>query len=181
MKSRIAKEASAAFNSAKTLAFAVPFWALLLFLIPALIFQLETRLGILHPANPTLKYIGVGVFCLFGTLGVSSGLMLAVHGGGTPLPLDCPRRMVIGGAFAYVRNPMAVAGIVQGVAVGIYLASPLTLIYSLSGAVFWEMAMRPWEEQDMEERFGEEFRQYRKAVRRWIPNLRRYSPADGSE
>lgn len=174
MKSRVAKEASAAFNVAKTLAFAVPFWATLLFWVPSLLFRLEIRIGVSHFPSPVLKAVGVCLFCLFGALGVSSGLILAVKGKGTPLPLDCPRQMAVAGAFAYVRNPMSIAGIMQGVAAGIYLSSPLTILYSLCGAIFWNYVMRPWEEKDLEERFGEEFREYRRAVRCWTPNLSPY-------
>lgn len=174
MKSRLAKESSAGYNIAKTLAQAALFWCLLLFLIPTHILRLETHLGFSPPYNSTLKCVGVGVFCLFGALGVASGTIIAVYGKGTPLPIDCSRHLVVVGPFTFVRNPMAVAGIMQGVAVGLYLSSPLTVLYSLSGAFFWNQFMRPWEEQDLEERFGEEFRQYRKAVRCWIPNLHRY-------
>ena len=37
--------------------------------------------------------------------------MLAVRGRGTPVPFDCPPRLVIAGPYAYIRNPMAVSAL----------------------------------------------------------------------
>ncbi len=176
MKSRPANEGSVACNVAKTFALGIPFWSLILFFCPALIFQAELRLGIQHPANYGLKLVSVVAFCLSGALGISSGIALAVYGKGTPLPLDCTRCMVVVGPYGYVRNPMAIGIIMQGVAVGGYLASPVTVLYSLCGVALWNRFARRWEERDLEERFGEEFRRYRSAARCWIPNFRRYRP-----
>ncbi len=70
---------------------------------------------------------------------------------------------------------MACASLIQGVAVGLALGSPLVLVYVLCGALAWNFGARPWEEADMEARFGEEFQRYTNAVRCWIPRLRPYS------
>ena len=56
---------------------------------------------------------------------------------------------------------MAVAGIVQGVAVGIILQSWLVVAYAVAGSLVWNYAVRPLEESDLRKRFGDEFQQYR--------------------
>jgi len=73
-----------------------------------------------------------------------------------------------------VRNPMAMGSFAQGFAVGIFLGSPLVLIYVLIGTVGWNYFVRPWEELDLERRFGEPFVRYRDNVRCWVPRLRGY-------
>jgi protein-S-isoprenylcysteine O-methyltransferase Ste14 len=96
---------------------------------------------------------------------------MSSRGAGTPLPSAMPNHLVIAGPYRWVRNPMAVAGITQGVAVGLVLGSWLVIAYSMIGSLLWNYAVRPLEEADLEERFGAEFRQYRDAVRCWIPRV----------
>ncbi len=95
-------------------------------------------------------------------------------GRGTPLPLDYAPNLVAKGAYSYVRNPMAISGIGQGLAVGLFLGSPLVLLYALMGAFIWQIIFRPLEETDLQNRFGEDYEDYCKNVRCWIPNLKPY-------
>jgi protein-S-isoprenylcysteine O-methyltransferase Ste14 len=76
---------------------------------------------------------------------------------------------VIAGPYRYVRNPMAVAGIAQGVAVGLLLGSWLVVIWALCGSLVWNSLIRPFEEEDLEKRFGDDFRAYRDHVKCWVP------------
>ncbi len=98
------------------------------------------------------------------------------YGDGTPLPADCTRRLSIAGPYRYVRNPMAMGSLAQGFAVGLFLGSPLVLLYALAGTLGWNFVVRPWEEHDLEQRFGEPYRRYRDAVRCWIPRLHPFVP-----
>ena len=54
-------------------------------------------------------------------------------GEGTPLPLDQTNRLVVSGPYYYVRNPMAIAGIGQGLSVALIFQSLPVGIYSLLG------------------------------------------------
>ena len=99
---------------------------------------------------------------------------MSKFGRGTPLPLDHAQHLVIQGPYKYVRNPMAVSGIGQGLAVALILGSPLTVLYALMGSLIWQLIFRPLEDDDLEARFGTAFREYRKNVRCWIPRLDPY-------
>jgi len=92
-------------------------------------------------------------------------------GKGTPLPLDCPNELVIKGPYKVVRNPMAVAGISQGICVGIILGSFLVIIYAILGGLLWHLFVKPVEEKDLEERFGKSYLDYKKKVKCWIPRI----------
>jgi len=176
IRGREARAASARWNVCKTLLQTTVFWTLFLFVLPSLIYRLETAWGLdgwrwEHPAN---LWIGGVLFVLGGTLGISSGVTMAIIGRGTPLPADCPRELVIAGPYRYLRNPMAVAGISQGVAVGIMMGSPAVIAYALVGGPIWDIFVRPWEEADLEQRFGDAYRKYRSEVWCWIPRVRGY-------
>jgi protein-S-isoprenylcysteine O-methyltransferase Ste14 len=100
-----------------------------------------------------------------------SAVVMSMLGDGTPLPSAMPNRLVIAGPYRWIRNPMAVAGIAQGVAIGLILQSWLVVAYAVAGSLLWNYGVRPHEEYDLRERFGEEFQQYCDTVRCWIPRV----------
>lgn len=176
---RQARPASPGWNVGKTFAQMVVFWGTLLFLVPSLIQALEQRLGVPSFGAAGLRALGIVLFATFGALGVWSAIVMARRGEGTPLPLDAPRRLVVAGPYAYVRNPMALASLGQGGAVGLYLGSPLVLIYVAIGAWMWQFLARPVEEADLQRNFGAEYEAYRDAVRCWLPNLTPFRASSG--
>jgi protein-S-isoprenylcysteine O-methyltransferase Ste14 len=77
---------------------------------------------------------------------------------------------------------MAVAGVVQGAAVGLILQSWIVVAYAVAGSLVWNYAVRPLEEFDLKERFGDEFQRYHDTVSCWIPRMSRKARSnfDGS-
>lgn len=177
LRGREARPAPPAWNLMKTILQTMVFWTVFLALLPAGVYLTESALDLDHWrfAGPFGRLAGAMLFVLGGSLGLTSGITMALKGRGTPLPLDCPREMVIDGPYRYVRNPMAMAGIAQGVAVGLFLGSPAVILYALCGGPLWNVLVRPWEERDLEQRFGESFVRYRQSVRCWWPHSRPYS------
>jgi protein-S-isoprenylcysteine O-methyltransferase Ste14 len=97
-------------------------------------------------------------------------------GRGTPNPFTAKtRRMVTGGPYGVVRNPMmwGVGAVLTGLALILGSAGLWFGFASFLGFVLWFVPR--YEEPDMERRFGEEFRDYRRRVPRWWP--RRAPPA----
>jgi protein-S-isoprenylcysteine O-methyltransferase Ste14 len=177
-RGREARPASRGWNVLKTLSQTAVFWSVFLVLLPAGVFALEGAMGLGGWRFPSTAgaWGGSVLFVLGGSLGLTSGVVMAVQGRGTPLPADCPRELVVAGPYRHIRNPMAVAGLSQGVAVGIFLGSPAVIAYALAGGPIWNCFVRPWEEADLEGRFGETYRGYRKAVRCWLPSFPGYLP-----
>jgi protein-S-isoprenylcysteine O-methyltransferase Ste14 len=66
---------------------------------------------------------------------------------------------------------MAMFGFSQAIGVGLWLRSPAVIVYTMVGIVIWQWLARPWEEADLERRFGDRYRRYRDAVPCWIPRL----------
>jgi protein-S-isoprenylcysteine O-methyltransferase Ste14 len=96
---------------------------------------------------------------------------MSIIGQGTPLPIDCPNQLVVKGPYRFVRNPMALAGIGQGVSIGWYFGSFIIILYALSGAVLWHILVRPEEEKDLAQRFGNSYLEYQQKVKCWIPRF----------
>ena len=176
IRGREARPAGFARNALKTFAQIVVMWAIFYALLPLAIFYLEGMLGLAQYRFGSTAWLLAGaiLFLAGGTLGLVSAAYMVAYGHGTPLPADCPRELVIKGPYRHIRNPMAMGSFAQGVAVGLMLGSPLVAAYALIGAVGWNYVVRPWEEMDLERRFGPPYAQYRDSVRCWIPRLRAY-------
>ncbi|MFJ6678317.1 methyltransferase family protein [Microbacterium sp. NPDC091382] len=163
--------ASARRHVGATAAQIVVFWGLALGVVPALLAWVET-MWMLHLSVPAgVRITGAVLFVAASAIGLWSGAVMSAYGDGTPLPIATARRLVVRGPYRFVRNPMAVAGITQGIAVGLMLSSWIVVLYAVCGSVVWNAAIRPHEERDLEARFGEPFRRYRDQVRCWVPRL----------
>lgn len=158
----------------KTFTQIVVVWGLILFVFPYLITIVEDKIGIPRLEFAFQRPIAAFLFVAFSSIGVYSAILMSRIGKGTPLPLDHASDLVMLGPYAFVRNPMAVSGIGQGLAVALFLGSPLVALYALMGSAIWQFVFRPMEEDDLAERFGEPYERYCSAVKCWVPKLRRF-------
>jgi protein-S-isoprenylcysteine O-methyltransferase Ste14 len=160
-------------NASKTIIQILCIWFLALVVIPFML--LESFEGLRMPSMGVAFWLSLAAFAGFSLLGLTSSYFMVRDGRGTPLPLDQTNELVLSGPYRFVRNPMAIAGIGQGLAIAALFQSISILLYSLLGAVVWQLVVRPIEERDMVERFGEPYVSYRKRVSCWLPTFRRNS------
>ncbi len=151
----------------------VVFWSVFFVVVPLVVSAIEERLQISWSMLERGVWTPVGwsVFALGSALGLSSCLTMAIIGKGTPLPAETARLLVIRGPYRFVRNPMAVAGAAQTVAIGLVVGSWVVIVLAAAGAVLWDLVIRPVEEADLAARFGDAYDEYCRSVRCWIPNL----------
>jgi protein-S-isoprenylcysteine O-methyltransferase Ste14 len=121
---------------------------------------------------------------VLGAMMIAGGLLVLLHafarfvieGIGTPAPVASPQRLVVGGAYRYVRNPMylAVLGLILGQA--LLLGRIAVLIYAAVVATAFMAFAHGYEEPTLARRFGEQYQAYRDAVPAWRPRLRPWHP-----
>jgi protein-S-isoprenylcysteine O-methyltransferase Ste14 len=100
------------------------------------------------------------------------------EGLGTPAPVAAPERLVVGGAYRYVRNPMYVAVLATVVGQALLLGQPVLLVYA---ALLWLVVaafVRWYEEPTLARRFGADYEAYRRAVPAWWPRSRPWIPGE---
>ena len=131
--------------------------------------------GLGVPGIPSGGWVALAVFGLAGCLGMWSGATMAGLGRGTPLPTATASALVIAGPYRWVRNPMAVAGITQGIVVAWWMGTASYIALSVLGGAIWHVFVRPSEEADLVARFGASYRAYRTRVGLWLPWLFRSS------
>jgi len=157
---------------------ALPFIVLLA--IPAVITLVFDGLSVGWGLAPPLSFLPIAL----GLALMALGLLLMVHtirlfvtvGEGTLAPWDPTQRLVVRGTYRYVRNPMisGVLSILLGEAV-LLGSLPVFIWFALflvGNAIYMPLS----EEPGLEERFGEEYRQYKRNVPRWLP---RHTPWEG--
>ncbi len=94
-----------------------------------------------------------------------------VEGLGTPAPIAPTERLVVGGLYRYVRNPMylAVAAIIlgQALALGQAILVPYAAVFAGAVAAF----VHWYEEPTLLRTFGEQYERYCREVPAWRPRL----------
>lgn len=174
---RLAPAASTSAHVARTTGQVVVFWGLFLAVFPVIIAVIERRWNLHVPFPDAVRWLGLVLLLAASALGIWSAVAMSTRGEGTPLPSATARRLVIAGPYRFVRNPMAVAGIAQGAAVGLMIDSWLVVVYALCGSLVWNWVVRPLEEADLTERFGAAYAEYAGAVRCWVPRITPFEPA----
>ena len=148
------------------------FWSFFLVAVPFLLSWIEHRIRIDFDALDRIpNIVGIALFLAGSSLGLWSCLSMALRGNGTPLPSATASTLVIVGPYRYVRNPMAVAGAIQTIGVGLWIGSWTTLLSAVAGALIWNIVIRPSEEADLADRFGSAYASYQQTVTCWVPSF----------
>jgi len=172
---RSAASATPRRHMAATLAQIIVFWSLFLLVVPQLLSALDDQLAeIPRLSLPGQGLLATTLFTVCSLLGLTCGLTMSRRGEGTPLPFDATNHLVVQGPYGFIRNPMVIAGLGQGLAVALWLSSWVVVAYVVLGGLIWQYVVRPAEERDLHEKFTSEYAQYQRSVRCWVPRLTPY-------
>jgi protein-S-isoprenylcysteine O-methyltransferase Ste14 len=103
------------------------------------------------------------------------------EGGGTPAPVAPTRRLVVGGPYRYVRNPMYLAVVAVIVGQALLLGQPGLLAYAAVVGGATAAFAHGWEEPTLYRQFGGEYEAYRRAVPAWWPRRHPWQPAQADQ
>jgi protein-S-isoprenylcysteine O-methyltransferase Ste14 len=112
---------------------------------------------------------------------VQAFVRFVVEGLGTPAPIAAPERLVVGGLYHYVRNPMYVAVLAAIVGQALLLGQLGLLLYAAALWVICAAFVRLYEEPTLRRRFGADYEAYRRAVPAWWPRLRPWKSSGPDE
>jgi len=149
---------------------------LFLLLLPEVVFALRPGRGwdLLVQMAGWRRQLGMQTLCLLALPGVAAVMEFAQRGRGTPIPYDPPKRLVTSGVYRYCANPMQVScAAVMLLWAEMLRNGWLVLVAVVSGV--YSAGIAAWDEgEDLERRFGAEWREYRAKVRNWRPRWRPY-------
>jgi protein-S-isoprenylcysteine O-methyltransferase Ste14 len=153
-------------------------------LLPGTVTVVVPALVLLLGEGPRVGWLSALAGCAL----IAAGLALwawtvrlfARIGKGTLAPWDPTRHLVVEGPYGHVRNPMITAVLAVLIGEAILFGSPGLLTWSAVFLVINWAFFVVHEEPRLERRFGDEYRDYRASVPRWIPRRTPWRPAEAS-
>lgn len=128
------------------------------------------------------RTVHAGISLFFGLLLIVFGLVVMVLtissfiriGKGTLAPWSPTKRLVIQGLYHYVRNPMIIGVLTILLGEALSVLSQKILIWAGAFFLVNTVYFMIYEEPNLEQRFGNDYRDYKKHVHRWLPRLKPY-------
>jgi protein-S-isoprenylcysteine O-methyltransferase Ste14 len=93
---------------------------------------------------------------------------------GTPAPVAPTQHLVVSGLYRFVRNPMYLGVLAAVLGQALILGRLVLVRYALLLFAGFFAFVVLYEEPSLQRRFGEEYTEYRRNVRRWLPRLTRW-------
>ncbi len=148
---------------------AVAILGMLLGCIPLYLLGLDVQLG--GVLTPMLPYSGGLLFVMGFVLSFSGLYYLMRRGDGTPLLFARPQRLVVAGPYSHLQHPILLGMCVMLFGEALWLYSPSIGIYATVLAIGSHCYVVYVEEPQLTHRFGVDYRAYRRAVSRWLPQF----------
>jgi protein-S-isoprenylcysteine O-methyltransferase Ste14 len=121
-----------------------------------------------------LRVVGVALIAAGVPVLVHAFARFVLEGRGTPAPVAAPDRLVIGGLYRYVRNPMYLAVLAVIVGQALALGRLELLAYAAAVGAMFAAFVHLYEEPTLARQFGAEYEAYRRAVPGWLPRRAPY-------
>jgi protein-S-isoprenylcysteine O-methyltransferase Ste14 len=151
----------------RALTYSTLFIGLVLVLLPG---ELLARAGIAAPETiRAAELAGIAIAVAGGALALWCILTFALIGGGTPAPFDPPRRLLVRGPYAVVRNPMYIGAALALGGASLVYGSLALLSYGAAFLLVTHLFVVLYEEPTLRRLFGAEYESYCRRVRRWWP------------
>jgi protein-S-isoprenylcysteine O-methyltransferase Ste14 len=127
-----------------------------------------------------VRWMGIVPLVLGAALAIDCFIRFFSVGKGTPAPFDAPRHLVISGLYRYVRNPMYLgAGLVLAGCTILFVELSIMLLgYAIAVIVIVNLFIFFYEEPTLRHKFGAEYEEYCRNVRRWIPRSQPWQPPE---
>ena len=93
----------------------------------------------------------------------------ALQGHGTPAPWAPPERFVERGSYRFVRSPMYLGVLLLVVGQGLLLGREVLYVWAAGSWLLFTAFLVFNEEPQLSRRFGDDYEDYRRRVRRWLP------------
>ena len=124
-----------------------------------------------------LRMVGVALLAAGVVVLVHAFVRFVAEGVGTPAPVAPTRRLVVGGLYRYVRNPMYLAVVATIVGQALALAQPALLGYAAAVGAAMVTFVHGYEEPTLRGQFGAQYQVYQRAVPAWWPRRHPWQPS----
>src|SRR4051812_29927348 len=140
----------------------------LLFVLPILAAIPLERFYPTMLAAGAVRWISGGLFVGLGMALDIAGFVTQRRAGTSPIPIRPTTRIVSDGVYRYTRNPMYVGFALCTLGIAILCDSLWMVAVVPIGLVLTNVLIVTREERYLERKFGDEYREYQRQVRRWL-------------
>lgn len=116
-----------------------------------------------------LKALGVLLLAAGGALVLETTTRFALQGRGTPAPWAPPERFVERGSYRFVRSPMYLGVLLLIVGQALLLGREILFLWAGGAWLMFTAILVFYEEPQLRRRFGDDYEDYTRRVRRWLP------------
>jgi len=140
-----------------------PVWALVLIILAALI-------GVLPPFAAPFRQVFLGAVLFAVGFAVSASGRLSFAKAGTEVRPSSAKNSVLvtSGLFRRTRNPMYLGILIAMLGIAFMMGSLPGFVTVIVFFLFVNFVSIPYEEAKMEAQFGDDYRDYKQSVRRWL-------------
>src|SRR3954453_15360523 len=118
-----------------------------------------------------VRWVGGAVTFVAAVLLMHSFARFVIEGSGTPAPSAPTERLVVGGLYRYVRNPMYLAVLAAVLGQALLLGQAVLVPYAVVLLAAVRSFARRYEKPTLPQRFGPAYDNYRASVPGWVPRL----------
>ncbi len=131
-----------------------------------------TGADLIPPPGPN-RWLGAAILVAAHVPLIAQLRVFIREGLGTQLPLLPPGRLVRGGLYGRVRNPMYWIYVAIAVGEAVLYRAPVLIVYAAALFALSHVYVVRIEEPQLRRRFGADYDAYRARVSRWLPRRRR--------
>jgi protein-S-isoprenylcysteine O-methyltransferase Ste14 len=119
-------------------------------------------------------FLGIFLSCIGLAILIITISSFIKKGKGTLAPWSPTKKLIITGLHAYVRNPMILGVMIALGGEALIFSSPKILNWLIIFFIINHSYFLSLEEPSLSRRFGNDYEEYKRNVRRWIPRLKPY-------
>lgn len=132
-------------------------------------------LGLPHLPEAWWRYTLSVILFIAGLLIGGWTVIRFFRSGGTPVPTSPPPKLITTGLYACIRNPMALGGLLILEGLGFYSGLlSLIIFFAPLPVLLYALYIKAVEEPELEMRFGQDYRDYKKRVPMFIPRFQKH-------
>ncbi len=120
---------------------------------------------------PGVETVGIILMWAGAALAIYCTILMFIYAKGTPLVTSSPQKILVRNIYAYIRHPMMWALFIVVLGEALTFGQYILFIWLIAMSRIIYLVVVNYEEPQLENRFGEDWKEYCQKVPRWLPRF----------